>query len=100
MLGFFIGSQAVENRLSQLVVLGPFRELDLANQPWVNPMTTAHFSWGDRLPPTAISFLRQINEWTVFASQRFELMMKFFKRFLGKSAADFGSEMESVVRVI
>jgi hypothetical protein len=63
-------------------------------------MTTAHLSGSDRLPPAAVSFLRQINEWAIFASQRVELMMELFKRLLGKSATDFGREMERVVRII
>ena len=49
--------------MAQMVILGPFQELELAHQNRLKPPTALHFFFRQTLAPATIPLLGQIHEW-------------------------------------
>ena len=88
----FVSSQPQEDGLTKLVVAGPFRELDLGDQHWLNPVATFHDSRSNALTPAPGCFLRQVHERTRRTSDLLEASIQSLQGFFGKASADPSGE--------
>src|SRR5689334_11091452 len=61
-LGSLIRAQANEFRMTEVIVSGPFKELELANEGRLQPLHLGHLRRGEPLSPPAAFRLWQVDE--------------------------------------
>ncbi len=62
-----------------MIVIGPFHELELADQGRLQPSAVRHFLLRESLSPTAAARFREIDEWTVGDFERAELLEQLLR---------------------
>jgi hypothetical protein len=87
-LGLFVGPQSEEDRLTELIVARPLRELDLGDQYRFDPMATLHNGGRDALAPSASLFLRQIYKRASCAFELLQAGVEIRQNLFGKPSSD------------
>src|ERR1700686_565104 len=87
LFGILIFPQTQKDGLPELSIPRPFREFDLTNKGWFDPMTPFHLRRGDSLTVTASLFLGKICKRTFRSRELIEPLMKAFEQRFIKTGA-------------